>query len=313
MPTSNQKNKTPCFREGENGKPQAWEEQSSIFNEGIVNPYILSSPYGRCLQTATAVAREVAASEIFVEYSISEGPFHIPGSLDSLKMMQHSFSLIDEWYQTQFDEPRAGKTQHDVLPRCAQMSQYISEFFRHKCLYRDVVVITHGTVAIGRSMMISNTTTYAECRAVFQPDTTSLSDHTMQHGKQILYASWNTSRLLLGSMLQLLHPFAMLKTKVKNDTVIYTFYQVSWQPSTIEFPNFWRWVGIFSLFNILIKENLIDGNVFYTLGNLEQYCLISVDSVSDSIWMLCFDLCRNHRYHTCTHPYHSCRPPPPHL
>jgi len=131
------------------GKWQSSTLGKAIYNEGIVNPYILSSPYGRCLQTATCVADEVGASDIYVEYGLSEGPFHIPGSLGSLESMQLSFPLISKRYTTQLDEPSGEKTQHDVLPRCARMSQCIVDFFQHKCPHRDVVIITHGTVAIG--------------------------------------------------------------------------------------------------------------------------------------------------------------------
>jgi len=130
------------------GKWQSVTLGKAIYNEGIVNPYILSSPYGRCLQTATCVADEVGASDIYVEYGLLEGPFHIPGSMGSLERMQHSFLLIDKRYPTQLDEPSGEKTQHDVLPRCARMSHHIVDFFQYKCPHRDVVLITHGTVAI---------------------------------------------------------------------------------------------------------------------------------------------------------------------
>jgi len=131
------------------GKWQSATLGKAIYNEGIVNPYILSSPYSRCLQTATCVADEVGASDIYVEYGLSEGPLHIPGSLGSIERMQNSFPLIDKRYKTQLDEPSGEKTQHDVLPRCARMSNCIVELFKYKCLHRDVVIVTHGTVAIG--------------------------------------------------------------------------------------------------------------------------------------------------------------------
>jgi len=131
------------------GKWQSATLGKAIYNEGIVNPYILSSPYGRCLQTATCVADEVGSSDIYVEYGLSEGPLHIVGSLGSIERMQNSFPLVDKRYTTQLDEPSGEKTQHDVLPRCARMSNRIVELFKHKCLHRDVVIVTHGTVAIG--------------------------------------------------------------------------------------------------------------------------------------------------------------------
>jgi len=144
------------------GKWQAANLGKAIYNEGIVNPYILSSPYGRCLQTATCVADEVGASDIYVEYGMSEGPLHIPGSLGSFERMQNSFPLVNKRYQTQLDEPSREKTQHDVLPRCARMSHYIVDFFQHKCPHRDVVLITHGTVAIGLVAAITEDKTHSQ-------------------------------------------------------------------------------------------------------------------------------------------------------
>jgi len=130
-----------------------WDHAASlgraVCSAGTANPYILSSPYGRCLETATAVAHAVGTREILVEYGLSEGPRHVPGTLGPLEGMRQRFPLIDTRYRSFLGEPGGELSQGDVLPRCAEMGRYIAQFAARAHARRDVVVVTHGTVAIG--------------------------------------------------------------------------------------------------------------------------------------------------------------------
>jgi len=121
----------------------------AIVQEGVVNPYILSSPYDRCLATATAIAKQVNADSILVEYGLCEGPHHIPGTVASIRKMQEKFPLISTNYTSCLREPCGEQSQLDVLPRCQRMSEYISKLNTPALENRHMVIVTHGTVAIG--------------------------------------------------------------------------------------------------------------------------------------------------------------------
>lgn len=121
----------------------------AIMQRRVVNPYILSSPYDRCLQTATAIAKQVNANSIFVEHGLCEGPLHIPGTMSSIRKMKEKFPLINMHYLSCLREPCGEQSQLDVLPRCQKMSKYISKLNEYIAQNLDIVIVTHGTVAIG--------------------------------------------------------------------------------------------------------------------------------------------------------------------
>jgi len=114
-------------------------------------PLILSSPYERCLETASAIAREYEGACILVENGLAEGPVnsreaHTPVSLHTLKA---AFGMLDPEYVSYYPMPSGENTQRDVLVRCMYMSRHLLHTFARNNKGRDVVVVTHGTVAMG--------------------------------------------------------------------------------------------------------------------------------------------------------------------
>jgi len=67
----------------------------------------------------------------------------------ALSDLQEQFPLVDTTRQSMTLQPHREHTQEDVMPRCAEMGNFISEFYMNNQHPTDVVVVTHGTVAIG--------------------------------------------------------------------------------------------------------------------------------------------------------------------
>jgi broad specificity phosphatase PhoE len=131
------------------GKTQANDLGTALCDRGVRKPHILSSPYGRCLQTATAISQQVGGVPILVEYGLSEGPLHEPNLFPPLHSMKRDFPFLNLTYVPQTPEPHNEYNQRDVLPRCLEMADFITAFFANKQDCKDVVIVTHGTVAVG--------------------------------------------------------------------------------------------------------------------------------------------------------------------
>jgi len=130
------------------GKTQARDLGTAFFNRGVHGPCILSSGYRRCLQTASAISQQVGGVPIRMEYGLSEGPLHQPNSFPDPLTMKREFALLDLTYTPQTPEPHNEYDQRDVLPRCEEMGNFITAFFANHRECEDVVVVTHGTVAM---------------------------------------------------------------------------------------------------------------------------------------------------------------------
>jgi len=136
----------------EMGKTHAIMLGNELRKDGIYMPYILSSSYDRCLETASAISLGMGHVPIFVEYGLSEGPQPPPphthmriGSSE----MQSIFPLLDTTRPSKTMPPHGEYTQQDVLPRCVEMGRFASKFYASKKYKADVIFVTHGTVAIG--------------------------------------------------------------------------------------------------------------------------------------------------------------------
>jgi len=131
------------------GKTNAVALGRTLASNGMREPCILSSPYERCLETATAISRTVGRVPILVEYGLSEGPTQ-PGEVGvCAPLMQQRFALLDTSYQSKTPLPNHEDTQRHVLPRCVYMARFVSDFYMNQPANTDVVVVTHGTVAMG--------------------------------------------------------------------------------------------------------------------------------------------------------------------
>jgi len=86
---------------------------------------------------------------ICVEYGLSEGPLKAEFVGVCASPMQQQFALLDTLYQSKTPLPNCEDTQRQVLPRCVRMGQFVSDFYMNQPEHTDVVVVTHGTVAIG--------------------------------------------------------------------------------------------------------------------------------------------------------------------
>ena len=62
------------------GKDHALVLGEELCRNGVRDPYILSSVYKQCLETATAISRGVSRVPICLEYGLSEGPTTLSGS-----------------------------------------------------------------------------------------------------------------------------------------------------------------------------------------------------------------------------------------
>jgi len=85
---------------------------------------------------------------ICVEYGLSEGPLKAEFVGVCASPMQQQFALLDTLYQSKTPLPNREDTQRQVLPRCVRMGQFVSDFYMNQPEHTDVVVVTHGTVAI---------------------------------------------------------------------------------------------------------------------------------------------------------------------
>ena len=131
------------------GKADAIALGQVFANKGIRCPCIISSPYERCLETATAISRKVGRVPILVEYGLSEGPLKHGDSAVYVSDRQKQFALLDPGYQSKTPLPGQEDTQRQVLPRCVQMGLFVSNLYTKQFDNTDVVVVTHGTVAMG--------------------------------------------------------------------------------------------------------------------------------------------------------------------
>jgi len=131
------------------GHRQARLLGAALCAELVEAPFLMSSPYGRCLQTATAVAKQVGAPRIIVEYGVCEGPLHVHGSLPEFPCLLREYPMIHPAYRTESREPCGESSQHDVLRRCEVMARCVAAFHASNNPRCDVVVVTHGTVAMG--------------------------------------------------------------------------------------------------------------------------------------------------------------------
>jgi len=131
------------------GKTNAAALGWTLAGNGMRKPCILSSPYERCLETATAISRTVGRVPILVEYGLSEGPTQQVGVGVCAPPMQQRFALLDTKYVSRTPLPNHEDTQRHVLPRCVHMGRFVSNFYMSQPANTDVVVVTHGTVAMG--------------------------------------------------------------------------------------------------------------------------------------------------------------------
>jgi len=132
-----------------NGRMHAIALGRELGENGVHEPYILSSVYERCLETATAISRTVGRVPIFVEFGLSEGPVQEMPSNMTLFQIQQKFRLVDPLYRCITPPPLGEYTQRDVLPRCVEMGRFVSDVYRKSPHKADIVVVTHGTVAFG--------------------------------------------------------------------------------------------------------------------------------------------------------------------
>jgi len=132
-----------------NGRMHAIALGRELGENGVHEPYILSSVYERCLETATAISRMVGRGPIFVEFGLSEGPVQEMPTNTSLFQIQKKFPLVDRLYKSITPPPLAEYTQRDVLPRCVEMGRFVSDLYQNSPHKTDIVVVTHGTVAFG--------------------------------------------------------------------------------------------------------------------------------------------------------------------
>lgn len=109
---------------------------------------VFSSPYHRCLQTASAIVAGTSIP-ICVENGLSEGPCHVPGKMLQLWESKHLFPAIDTSYRSILDEPRHERTQMDVMPRCALVGGLLTNYLKDRNITGDIAVVTHGTVVLG--------------------------------------------------------------------------------------------------------------------------------------------------------------------
>ena len=131
------------------GKAGAMALGQALARNGVRGPCVMSSPYERCLETATAISQTVGRVPILVEYGLSEGPLRQGPVFVCASQGQRRFALLDTEYQSKTPLPHREDTQRQVLPRCVSMGQFVSGFYMNQPHNTDVVVVTHGTVAIG--------------------------------------------------------------------------------------------------------------------------------------------------------------------
>lgn len=132
----------------EEGHAQAFLLGQALAPAPNTSRYIMSSPYGRCLQTATAISGQ-GGPLILVEYGLSEGPSHVPGSIPPFSSVHSAFPRIDTTYDTTLFEPSGETSQRHVLQRCEPVARYISDLWESCGGGSEIVVVTHGTVAMG--------------------------------------------------------------------------------------------------------------------------------------------------------------------
>ena len=120
-----------------------------LAQQDAVCPLILCSAYDRCLETAVQISLENGSVPIRVEYGLSEGPVSQVQVFKSNKVLKHTYPLLDDAYTSHTPPPDPEYDQQDVLPRCTHMAEYISSLLLASGGIQDIIVVTHGTVAIG--------------------------------------------------------------------------------------------------------------------------------------------------------------------
>ena len=96
------------------GKTNAMALGQALASNGMREPCILSSPYERCLETATAISQTVGRVPILVEYGLSEGP--LPQGVVGVcaSQIQQRFALLDTTYQSKTPLPNHEDTQRQT-------------------------------------------------------------------------------------------------------------------------------------------------------------------------------------------------------
>jgi len=131
------------------GKEQARDLGRVLAQQNIACPFVMSSVYDRCLETSAEISRELGCVPIRVEHGLSEGPVSCVQPFPTSEFLEHEYPQIDATCMSHTPPPEAEHDQHDVLPRCEQMAEYISSLYTVPSRTPDLVVVTHGTVAIG--------------------------------------------------------------------------------------------------------------------------------------------------------------------
>jgi len=131
------------------GMKQTRDLGRALAQQDVVCPFILCSVYDRCLETAVQISLEVGCVPIRVEYGLSEGPVSQVQIFTHNKILKQQYPLLDDIYVSHTSPPDPEYNQEDVLPRCAHMVEYISSLVLESDYALDLIVVTHGTVAIG--------------------------------------------------------------------------------------------------------------------------------------------------------------------
>jgi broad specificity phosphatase PhoE len=131
------------------GMKQTRDLGRALAQQDVVCPFILCSVYDRCLETAVQISLEIGCIPIRVEYGLSEGPVSQVQVFKHNKFLKHTYPLLDDMYVSHTSPPDPEYNQEDVLPRCAHMAEYISSLVLESDHISDLIVVTHGTVAIG--------------------------------------------------------------------------------------------------------------------------------------------------------------------
>jgi broad specificity phosphatase PhoE len=168
----------------EKGREQAQHLAQHLASRLDHPPFILSSPYHRCIATASAIAKECGDAPILIERGLSEGPLphgetRLPVALHALKA---AFMHVDTAYVSYYSMPSKENTQRDVLVRCIYMCRHLLHEFVQNNNRRDVIIVTHGTVAMGLVAAMLATPTNNVCARVRAVEgCTAAGYYTVEH------------------------------------------------------------------------------------------------------------------------------------
>jgi len=117
-----------------------------LAQQDIICPFIVSSVYDRCLETAVQISLELGSVPIRVEHGLSEGPVSRVQVFNTNKFSKHEYPLLDDSYSSHTPPPEAEYDHHDVFPRCARMAEYI--FSLCTALSRTLACTWHSALLV---------------------------------------------------------------------------------------------------------------------------------------------------------------------